>query len=457
MGIRNIIKNLISNQEAETENESNVTTPSKWFVNWINGGESESGELVDEETAMKMSAVYACIRLLSQSVAKLPIHVYNDKNGKKEIDTKHPVTHLLETRPNPYMTPFEFKLTMEAHRQLYGNAYAEIQFGRDGYPKALWILNPELTEVVTDDKNHGKVWYTTVLPDGQAVKLKYENVLHIKNIGLTGLKGMSPIAVARETIGSQMASQKYVAKFYKNGTTAKGVLTVPGVTLKPEAKKIVREEWEKMNTGMTNANRIAILDSGITYQDLTMSQADAQFIETQKLNTTDIARIYNVPPHMIADLEHATFSNIEHQSISYVKNTLQPLIVSWEQALKYQLFTPTEQKHYYCKYNVESELRGDSKSRAEFYEIMERIGAYNIDEIRNKEDLPELENELGKKHLISLNYTFLDKLEEHQMAKGQNNTEKNTEKEAETEENEETEDTENTENHSKKKGVQKNE
>lgn len=288
-------------------------------------------------------------------------------------------------------------------------------------------------------KTIGKVWYTTVLPDGTSVKLKYENVLHIKNIGITGLKGMSPISVARETIGSQMASQKYLSKFYKNGTTAKGVLTVPGVTLKPEAKKVVREEWEKMNTGMTNANRIAILDSGITYQDLTMSQADAQFIETQKLNTTDIARIYNVPPHMIADLEHATFSNIEHQAIGFVKDTLQPLLVSWEQALQNQLFTPTEQKNYYCKYNVDSELRGDSKSRAEYYEIMERIGAYNIDEIRNKEDLPSLDNGLGEKHLISLNYTFLDKLEEYQMSKGQKNTEKQTEKTEEDTESEEVE------------------
>lgn len=436
MGIKNIIKNLINNETAETEKESNVTTPSKWFVNWINGGETSSGEVVNEETAMKMAAVYACIRLLSQSVAKLPLHVYNNKGGKKIKDERHAVTQLLETRPNPYMTPFDFKITMEAHRQLYGNAYAEIQFGRDGYPKGLWILNPELTEVVTDDKNHGRVWYTTVLPDGQSVKLKYENVLHIKNIGLTGLKGMSPIAVARETIGSQMASQKYVSKFYKNGTTAKGVLSVPGVTLKPEAKKIVREEWEKMNTGMTNANRIAILDSGITYQDLTMSQADAQFIETQKLNTTDIARIYNVPPHMIADLEHATFSNIEHQSISFVKNTLQPLLVSWEQALNFQLFTPTEQKNYYCKYNVDSELRGDSKSRAEYYEIMERIGAYNIDEIRDKEDLPALEDGLGKKHLISLNYTFLDKLEEYQMSKGQSNNKEPTDSNQEAENNE---------------------
>ena len=260
-------------------------------------------------------------------------------------------------------------------------------------------------------------------------------MLHIRNIGITGLKGMSPISVARETIGSQMASQKYVSKFYKNGTTAKGVLTVPGVTLKPEAKKIVREEWEKMNTGMTNANRIAILDSGITYQDLTMSQADAQFIETQKLNTTDIARIYNVPPHMIGDLEHATFSNIEHQAISFVKNTLQPLLVSWEQAIQYQLFTPTEQKKYYCKYNVDSELRGDSKSRAEYYEIMERIGAYNIDEIRNKEDLSELENGLGKKHLISLNYTLLELLEEYQMGKvNTETTENHTEKKEDTKE-----------------------
>lgn len=412
-----------------------MVTPSKWFINWLNGGESESGEYVTEETAMKMASVYACIRLLSQSVAKLPLHTYSTKNGKKDREYIHPVAYLLETRPNPYMTPYEFKQTMEMHRQLYGNAYAEIQFGRDGYPKGLWILNPSVTDVVTDEKNHGKVWYTTVLPDGQAVKLKFENVLHIKNIGITGIKGMSPISVARETIGSQMASQKYVSKFYKNGTTAKGVLTVPGVTLKPEAKKIVREEWEKMNTGMTNANRIAILDSGITYQDLTMSQADAQFIETQKLNTTDIARIYNVPPHLIGDLEHATFSNIEHQSISFVKNTLQPLLVSWEQAIQYQLFTPTEQKRYYCKYNVDSELRGDSKSRAEYYEIMERIGAYNIDEIRNKEDLPELENGLGKKHLISLNYTLLEMLEEYQM--GKVNSENNNEEKQDKEENKE--------------------
>lgn len=436
-----MFKNLIIKNEetakAETEQESNVTNPSQWLINWINGGESESGEYVSEETAMKMAAVYACIRLLSQSVAKLPLHTYTTKSGKKEREYMHPVAQLLENRPNPYMTPYEFKQTMEMHRQLYGNAYAEIQFGRDGYPKALWILNPALTEIVTDEKNHGKVWYTTVLPDGQAVKLKFENVLHIKNIGITGLKGMSPISVARETIGSQMASQKYVSKFYKNGTTAKGVLTVPGVTLKPEAKKIVREEWEKMNTGMTNANRIAILDSGITYQDLTMSQADAQFIETQKLNTTDIARIYNVPPHLIGDLEHATFSNIEHQSISFVKNTLQPLLVSWEQAIQYQLFTPTEQKKYYCKYNVDSELRGDSKSRAEYYEIMERIGAYNIDEIRNKEDLPELEDGLGKKHLISLNYTLLEMLEDYQMGKVETENKSQNETEDSKEENKE--------------------
>lgn len=441
MRIRDVLKKIIIKDQAEPETENNpepeqestLTNPTRWFVNWLGGNETSSGEVVDEETGMKMSAVYACVRVLSQSVAKLPLHVYKEENGIKMIEKTHPVSYLLETRPNPYMSPFDFKLTMEAHRQLYGNAYAEIQFGKDGYPKGLWILNPAVTEVVTDEKNHGKVWYTTILPDGQPVRLKYENVLHIKNIGLTGLKGMSPISVARETIGSQMASQKYVSQFYKNGTTAKGVLTVPGVTLKPAAKKVVREEWEKMNTGMTNANRIAILDSGITYQDLTMSQADAQFIETQKLNTNDIARIYNVPPHMIADLEHATFSNIEHQSISFVKNTLQPLIVSWEQALKYQLFTPTEQRKYYCKYNVDSELRGDSKSRAEYYEIMERIGAYTIDEIRDKEDLSAIENGLGKKHLITLNYTFLDKLEEYQQSKGQNDDTKN--KESDTDDN----------------------
>jgi HK97 family phage portal protein len=152
------LKNLITKDEEKptAEKESNIVTPSKWLINWITGGETESGETVSEETAMKMASVYACIRLLSQSVAKLPLHTYTTKSGKKEREYNHAVAYLLENRPNPYMTPYEFKETMEMHRQLYGNAYAEIQFGRDGYPKGLWILNPALTEIVTDEKNHRK-------------------------------------------------------------------------------------------------------------------------------------------------------------------------------------------------------------------------------------------------------------------------------------------------------------
>lgn len=274
-------------------------------------------------------------------------------------------------------------------------------------------MDPAKTDIKVDI--NGKIWVTTILPNGKGVKIKYENILHLPNLSVKGIKGLSPIQVARETLGIQKASQKYVGSFYKTGTSARGVLTVPGVTLNKEAKEVVREEWESFNSGMTNANRIAILDSGITYQNITMSQQDAQFIETQKFNLQEIARIYNVPVHMVGDLERSTFSNIEQQSLSFVKNTMQPLITSWEQMLDYQLFTKEEQKRYYTKYNLSSELRGDSESRAKYYKEMIYMGAMNINEVRELEDRDSIPN--GDKHFANLNYIFLEFMEEYQRLK----------------------------------------
>lgn len=403
----------------EKSDTSNLTVPNKWLINLIGGNETYSGENVDTATAINIAAVYACIRILSNHVAMLPLQLYQEIRGKKKRVRNHPITKLIETRPNPYMTPFQFKQTMEAHRQLYGNAYAEIEWSKTGYPKALWILNPLVTKIVMEKDRYGNLkryLVQTTLVNGKVVNLPYTSVLHIKGLSTSGIIGKSPIEVARETIGIQIAGQKFTGKFYANGTMSSGVLKVPQ-SLKPEAKAIIRKEWEKFNNGLDNSHRVAILDAGLDYQSLGIKQCDAQYIETQKFSIAEIARIFNVPPHMLADLERATFSNIEQQSLEFVRDTLSPLLISWEQELQYQLFTEEEieKQKYYFKFNLNSLLRGDSTNRAAYYEKMINLGIYSINEVRELEDKDKIKN--GDKHYMSLNYIDIDLMNEYQKQK----------------------------------------
>jgi len=403
----------------EESDTSNLTTPNKWLINLIGGNETYSGENVDTATAMNIAAVYACVRILSNHVAMLPLQLFQETRGKKKRIQNHPISKLIETRPNPYMTPFQFKQTMESHRQLYGNAYAEIEWSKTGYPKALWILNPLTTKVVMEKDSHGNLkryLIQTTLVNGKVVNLPYTSVLHIRGLSTNGITGKSPIDVARETIGIQIAGQKFTGKFYANGTMSSGVLKVPQ-SLKPEAKAIIRQEWEKFNNGLDNSHRVAILDAGLDYQSLGIKQCDAQYIETQKFSIAEIARIFNVPPHMLADLERATFSNIEQQSLEFVRDTLSPLLISWEQELQYQLFTEDEidTKRYYFKFNLNSLLRGDSTNRAAYYKEMINLGIYSINEVRELEDKDKIKN--GDKHYMSLNYIDIDLMNEYQKQK----------------------------------------
>lgn len=391
-------------------------TFNNFLLNLFGTSTSDTGEIVTSDIAVKTSTVYSCIKILSNHIAMLPVQLYKqDEYGKRSRDKKHKISKIIETRPNPYMTPFEFKQILEAHRQLYGNAYAEIQWGKDGYPKYLWVLNPTKTKVVKDTKKN-KVWITTTTPDGINIKIPYSNIVHLKGMCINGLTGISPIEIARSTIGVQIASQKYLSKFYNNGTTVKGVLKVP-TQLNKEAKEKVRTEWEGFSKGLSNAHRVAILDAGLDYQSIGMSQADAQFIETQKFTVSEIAKIFNVPPHMIGDLERATFSNIEQQSMEFVRDTLTPLIISWEQTLTYQLLSNPDiyDRGYYIKFNLNSILRGDSTARATYYEKMVRLGVYSINEVRELEEKDSIEN--GDKHFVSLNYVSLDQMDEYQMNK----------------------------------------
>ncbi|TCP32179.1 HK97 family phage portal protein [Scopulibacillus darangshiensis] len=407
-----LLRNLFEKREL---NPTDVTNPQQWFVDSIGGTPTSSGISINGDNALMNSNVFTCASILGGDIGKLPIQVFKKTRNGVQKDTKHPVAKLLGTRPNPYMSAYTFKELMEVHAAVWGNGYAYIDWGPDGYPVALWPLDPSLTDVLVDT-NTNQVWYVTTVPGNDVRKIPWYDVLHYKGISKSGLKGITPISVLREEIANQQVSKKFIGSFYANGTTTKGILKVPQ-PLKSPAKDKVREEWQKANSGLDNSHKIAILDGGLEYQDLGMPLKDAEFIETQKFGILEIAKLYKIPPHKLGQLDRATFSNIEQQSLDYVKNTLQPIITNWEQENNFKLFTDKEQKQFYTKFNVTSELRGDSKSRADYYKEMLYAGIYSINEIRELEDRDGIGVD-GDKHFINMSFAPVDQLESIIAAKG---------------------------------------
>ncbi|MGG0794546.1 phage portal protein [Brevibacillus laterosporus] len=382
-----------------TAEESDLTNPENWLLNMFNGATTTSGERVTGNNALLNSNVFTCASILGGDIGKLPLQVFRKTKNKIERENDHPVAYLLGTRPNPYMSAYTFKELLEVHMVVWGNAYCNIEWGWNGKPKALWVLDPSKIDVLVDHKT-GELWYVTSLPSGEQRKIPFHDIVHLKGISRNGLKGITPISVIREQIGIQQMSTKFLGAFYANGTATKGVLTVPS-KLEKDAKDKLREEWTKLNSGLSNAHRIAILDSGLDYKNLGMPLEDAQFIETQKFGISEVAKIYKVPPHKLGQLDRATFSNIEQQSLDYVKTTLQPIAINWEQEFQFKLFIQAESKKYYLRFNMSSELRGDSQSRAQYYKEMIAMGVYNINEVRALEEQDSI-GELGDKHLVSL-------------------------------------------------------
>ncbi|GMA48656.1 portal protein [Alicyclobacillus contaminans] len=370
------------------------------------GEQTSSGERVNGDTAILNPNVYACASILGGDIGKLPINVFRrSRGGGLERDTSHPVSQLLGIRPNPYMSAYSFKELMQVHLVTWGNAYAYIEWNWDGRPKALWPLNPALTDVRIDLET-GQIWYYTTLMTGEMLVMPWHDVFHLKMISRNGLKGLTPIEVLREEIGTQQSIKKFVGAFYANGTATRGVLKVP-TALNKDAKEKARNEWQKLNSGLTNAHKIAILDAGLDYQNIGMPLADAQFIETTKMGILEIAKVYKIPAHKLNQLDRATFSNIEQQSLDYVKNTLQPIVAQWEQEILYKLFTESEQKRFYARFDLTSELRGDAASRSAYYKAMWEIGAFSINQILALEDQEGIGPD-GDKHFVPLNYIPVD-------------------------------------------------
>lgn len=397
-----------------TGTTSDLVNPSQWLIDILGGNKTSSGESVNEITAMMNSNVYSVLSILAGDIAKLPINLFKDTKDGPVLDESHPAHALLSLKPNPLMTAYNWKEVSAVNFGAWGNAYSWIEFGADGYPSAIWPLDPGRTQLYVDPTT-GAVYYTTQFIGGRYVKLMPYEVLHFRYISRNGLLGLSPISAAREEIGMQQAATKYIGSFYQSGTTTRGILKVPS-DLNDTAKAAVRSEWRMINGGLANANEVAILKPGWEFQNLTMPLQDAQFIETRKFGILEIAKLYKMPPHKLGQLDRATFSNIEQQSLDYVKTTLLPILTNWEQEIKVKLFTDKEQRKYTPRFNVDEELRGDSVSRGQYVKSMIEAGVFTINDGLRHEKKPTI-GEAGDKHYMSLNYTTIDQIEELQMLK----------------------------------------
>ena len=361
-------------------------------------GSSSAGKVVTERSAMQMTAVYACVRILSEAVAGLPLHFYRyNEDGSKQKAVDNPLYHLLHDEPNPEMTSFVFRETLMTHLLLWGNAYAQIIRNGKGEVVALYPLMPNKMQVDRDE--NGKLYYTYNRSDTEAktmegitVRLEPRDVLHIPGLGFDGLVGYSPIAMAKNAIGLAIATEEFGSKFFANGAAPSGVLEHPG-TIKDPTR--VREAWQSQFGGSGNSGKVAVLEEGMKYTPISISPEQAQFLETRKFQINEIARIFRVPPHMLADLEKSSFSNIEQQSLEFVKYTLDPWVIRWEQSLSRSLLTPDEKKRYFFKFNLEGLLRGDYQSRMNGYAIARQNGWMSANDIRELENLDRIPSEQG--------------------------------------------------------------
>ena len=361
-------------------------------------GGSTSGKTVTERSAMQMTAVYSCVRILAEAIAGLPLHLYTYKeDGGKEKAIGHPLYLLLHDEPNPEMSSFVFRETHMTHLLLWGNAYAQIIRNGKGEVVALYPLMPN--RMTVDRDSSGQLFYSYQMNNSDAptmktgtVILKPSDVLHIPGLGFDGLVGYSPIAMAKNAIGLAIATEEYGAKFFANGATPGGLLEYPGTVKDPDR---VRESWNKGFSGSQNAGKVAILEEGMKYTPISIAPEQAQFLETRKFQINEIARIFRVPPHMVGDLEKSSFSNIEQQSLEFVKYTLDPWVVRWEQSLSRALFTPEEKKQYFFKFNVEGLLRGDYLSRMNGYATARQNGWMSANDIRELENLDRIPAEEG--------------------------------------------------------------
>jgi len=391
----------------KAENPQNALSTSRQFF----FGRALSGSSVNERTAMQCTAVFACVRVISEAIASLPLQIFKGDGRGVKVASDHPLYYLLHTAPNPEMTSFIWRETMLTHLLLYGNSYNQIICDGAGRIKMLYPLLPNKMDVSRSES--GEIFYTYYRDKDETrphdktggITLPRSEVLHIPGLSFDGLVGYSPIAVARNAIGMAISTEEYGSTFFANGANPSGIIESAGTVNDADALK---NTWNALYQGAKNAHRIAVLEDGLKFHQVGIPPNEAQFLETRKFQLNEIARVFRVPPHMIGDLDKATFSNIEEQSLEFGKYTVEPWLVRLEQCFELNLLTPQELQTHQIKFNLDGLLRGDYETRMRGYAIGRQNGWLSANDIRALDRLnPIPEEDGGDRYLVNGNMVDL--------------------------------------------------
>lgn len=365
------------------------------------GVTSHSGVALTNQSALGITAYYSGVTQIAQTVAQLPLILYTREAKGKSRAVNHQLYSLLHDEPNEWMTSFTFRETMQGHLLTWGNAFAEIGWdmsGREPVAESLFPLRPDRMQLTWENKR--LVYRYSVA--GEQVPLLPMQVLHITGFGFDGLIGYDPITLFKEALGLSKSAEEFGARFFANGSALNGVLSHPGPQrLSKEATELMRTSWEQMHKGLSNSHKVAILQEGVTYKDVGIPPENAQFMELRNFQVLEVARMLHMPPHKLAHLADATFSNIEHQNIEYVVDTIQPHLVRWEQEIHRKLLAPSEKKRYYAEFLVDGLLRGDTQSRYNAYSIGRQWGWLSANDVRSMENMDPVEG--GDLYMVPLN------------------------------------------------------
>lgn len=363
------------------------------------GGPTAAGVRVNEFSALNLSSVWAATRLLANAVAVPSLILYERlERGRRRANSER-LYQLLHVRPNPEMTAVIFKQVIQAHAVTWGNGYAEIERNGAGEAIGFWPLLPHRTRV---ERRGGEKVVVTFVPGEGWVGIPARDVLHIPGLGYNGLQGYSVIRMARESLGLASAAERYGASWFGGGGRPSGVFTYDKA-LDPKQKEGLRQEWQMMHGGLKNAHRVAILEAGMEWKQIGIPPDDSQFLETREFSVEEVARWFGVPPHKLAHLKNAHFSNIEHQKIEFHTDSALPWYVTWEQEINTKVIPDRDRARLYAEFLGEALLRGDHKTRYESYSIGRQWGWLSANDIREMENMNPLPGEEGDIYLVPLN------------------------------------------------------
>ena len=410
-----IVEKLIQSASVNKRSGKSIRSPSdnenEGGFNFLQQLFNPSSKKIVVENAHMFDDIYTCVNILSDDISKLPMKVFKKTDDQIESvkPKEHSVANLLVNRPNKFMNISDYKKLIMVDVLLAGNHYSLMEFDKDGQVKQFLPL-PTTTQPVID--GNGILYYQTTINKEKRTLLN-EEVIHVKGLTRDGIVGKTPISVIAERVEANETANDYNKTLLESGGAPKGILKVPGL-LSKGAKEKAKDEWKRVN----GRDAIAVIDSGLEYQQLGISNEDMQFIDSQKYNTQKIAAIYKIPLHKINEMGRATYSNAEQLSLDYVKNTLQPWVTRIEEEFRTKAFDMEElDEGYYIKLNLDSELRGDSKTRAEVNKIEMESGGLTIDEMRAFNERSAFNTVWSQMPFITLNWTQADNLVRYQNAK----------------------------------------